>query len=275
MVCGSEVKVLVTQSCLTLRDSADCSSPGSSVLVIFQAKLLQWVAISSRRIFPTQGSNPCLLCLMHSRQILCSVSHWGSPILMPMWPQTWSADVPPRYLSLWFFEYFLNFQHKLFWSALVPSLEKAMATHSSTLVWKIPWTEEPDGLQSMGSQRVGHDWATSLSLWALPALALKSAISPRSPGSLWWRTFRGKIWAFGPSIAIGESGLQGEAARSTPQLVFIFADVWKHHDFTRIFSFPMQRTFPGSFLSSLRLSWKKVKVKLLSPVWLCDPTDCM
>ena len=36
-------------------------------------------------------------------------------------------------------------------------LEKDMATHSSTLVWKIPWTEEPGGLQSMGSQRVGHD----------------------------------------------------------------------------------------------------------------------
>ena len=41
-------------------------------------------------------------------------------------------------------------------------LEKEMATHSSTLAWRIPWTEEPGELQSMGSQRVGHDWATSL-----------------------------------------------------------------------------------------------------------------
>ena len=40
-----------------------------------------------------------------------------------------------------------------------------MAPHSSTLAWKILWTEEPDGLQSMGSRRVGHDWATSLSLF--------------------------------------------------------------------------------------------------------------
>ena len=40
-------------------------------------------------------------------------------------------------------------------------LEKEMATHSSTLAWKIPWMEEPGGLQSMGSQRVGHNWATS------------------------------------------------------------------------------------------------------------------
>ena len=44
-------------------------------------------------------------------------------------------------------------------------LEKAMAPHSSTLAWKIPWAEEPGGLQSMGLQRVGHDWAVSLSLF--------------------------------------------------------------------------------------------------------------
>ena len=43
-------------------------------------------------------------------------------------------------------------------------LEKEMATHSSILAWKIPWTMEPGRLQSMGSQRVGHDWVTSLSL---------------------------------------------------------------------------------------------------------------
>ena len=41
-------------------------------------------------------------------------------------------------------------------------LEKEMATHSSILAWRIPWMEEPGGLQSTGSQRVGHDWATSL-----------------------------------------------------------------------------------------------------------------
>ena len=47
---------------------------------------------------------------------------------------------------------------------VLPS-EKAMAPHSSTLAWKIPWTEEPGGLQSMGLLRVGHDWVTSLSLF--------------------------------------------------------------------------------------------------------------
>ena len=44
-------------------------------------------------------------------------------------------------------------------------LEKEMATHSSILAWKIPWTEKPGRLQSMGSQRVGQDSATSLSLF--------------------------------------------------------------------------------------------------------------
>ena len=45
------------------------------------------------------------------------------------------------------------------------SLGKEMATHSSTLAWKIPWTEKPGRLQSMGLQRVRHNWATSLSLY--------------------------------------------------------------------------------------------------------------
>ena len=43
--------------------------------------------------------------------------------------------------------------------------EKAIATHSSSLTWKLPWTEEPGRLQSMGSRRIGHNWVTSLSLF--------------------------------------------------------------------------------------------------------------
>ena len=41
-------------------------------------------------------------------------------------------------------------------------LEKGMATHFIIHAWKIPWTEEPCGLQSMGSQRGGHDWVTNI-----------------------------------------------------------------------------------------------------------------
>ena len=46
-------------------------------------------------------------------------------------------------------------------------LEKEMATHSSILAWRIPWTEEPGGIQSMGSQRVGHNWVTNPSTFHL------------------------------------------------------------------------------------------------------------
>ena len=43
------------------------------------------------------------------------------------------------------------------WKIITMEREKGMATHSSILAWEIPWTEEPDGLQSMRSKRVGHD----------------------------------------------------------------------------------------------------------------------
>ena len=59
----------------------------------------------------------------------------------------------------------LSFTQLLFVHDVLCILEKAKATHSSTLAWKIPWMEDPGRLQSMGSLRVGHDWATSLSLF--------------------------------------------------------------------------------------------------------------
>ena len=60
---------------------------------------------------------------------------------------------------------FILLEWKAFWLRLMFPAEKAMAPHSSTLTWKIPWAEEPGRLQSMGSLRVRHDWATSLSLF--------------------------------------------------------------------------------------------------------------
>ena len=67
-------------------------------------------------------------------------------------------------------------------------LEKAMAPHSSTLAGKIPWTEEPGRLQSLGSLRAGHDWATSLSLIregnGNPLLC--SCLENPRDGEAWW-----------------------------------------------------------------------------------------
>ena len=70
---------------------------------------------------------------------------------------------------------------------------KAMAPHSSTLAWKIPWTEEPVRLQSMGSLRVGYDWATSLSLFTF----------------MHWR----RKWQPTPVFLPGESQGRGEPGR--------------------------------------------------------------
>ena len=60
-----------------------------------------------------------------------------------------------------------------------------MAPHSSTLAWKIPWTEEPGGLQSMGSRRVGHDWVTSLSLFTFHFHALEKEMATHSSVLAW------------------------------------------------------------------------------------------
>ena len=76
-----------------------------------------------------------------------------------------------------------------------------MAPHSSTLAWKIPWTEEPGGLQSMGLLRVRRDWVTSLSLFTFHFHALEKEIAtyllqcsclenPRDSGA-WWAAIYG------------------------------------------------------------------------------------
>ena len=75
------------------------------------------------------------------------------------WSYLSKMDSPPLHTL------FISIMYCLFYVPGYVKSEKAMATHSSTLTWKIPWMEEPGRLQSMGSLRVGHDWATSLSLF--------------------------------------------------------------------------------------------------------------
>jgi len=64
-------------------------------------------------------------------------------------------------------------------------MEKAMAPHSSTLTWRIPWTEEPGGLQSMGSQRVRHSFTFTFPFHALEKemAAHSSVLAWRIPGT--------------------------------------------------------------------------------------------
>ena len=96
--------------------------------------------------------------------------------------------------------------------------EKAMAPHSSTLDWKIPWTEEPGRLQSMGSRRVGHDWATSLSLFTFTHWRRKWQPTPVFlPGESHWKP--GGLLSMG-SHRVGHDwrDLAAAAAGLLPQL---------------------------------------------------------
>ena len=79
----------------------------------------------------------------------------------------------------------LKYKYILIWY-----MEKAMAPHSSTLAWKIPWMEEPGRLQSMGSLRVRHDWVTSLSLSCIGGgngnpFQCSCLENPKDGGALW------------------------------------------------------------------------------------------
>ena len=137
------------QSCPTLCDPIDCSPPGSSVHGILQARTLEWVAISFLRGSSWPKDSTCYLLgvlylqagslPLRASLVAQMVKHL--PTIRETWVQSLGREVP---------------------------LEKKMAIHSSILACKIPWTEEPGRLQSVGSQRVGHDWATSLHFTSLP-----------------------------------------------------------------------------------------------------------
>ena len=92
-------------------------------------------------IFLTQWSNPSLLTSPAlAGGFFITSATWD-------WEKTTSHTIGTKLTTIFYF-----------------LLEKGMATHSSILAWKIPWAEEPVKLQSMRSQRVVHDWVTSLPL---------------------------------------------------------------------------------------------------------------
>ena len=85
------------------------------------------------------------------------------------------------------------------------SLEKRMATHSSILAWRIPWTEEPRRLQSVGSQRVRYDWAT-LNVFYNEDYSNQSILKEISPGcSLEGLMLKLKLKYFGPLMQRADS----------------------------------------------------------------------
>ena len=129
----------------------DYNSPGFSIHGLLQASTGVGCYVLLQGIFPTQDLNPGLL---HCRQIF---HNWATrEALNSVWK--WDSLVAHLVKNL------PAMQTTCVWSlGGEDPLEKQMVTHSSTLAWRIPWTEEPGGLQSMGSQRVGHNWETNTS----------------------------------------------------------------------------------------------------------------
>ena len=161
---------LVAQSCPTLCNLVDCSPPGSSLYGDFPGKNTRvGCHFHLQGIFLTQGLNLGLLCLLHWQ-----VDSLPTEPLEKLWRRTIS-EFSFSIGSVWHTE---DLRQPPVSSRLCPifngglwggpwggPVEKAMAPHSSTLAWKIPWTEEPGRLPSMWSLRVRHDWTTSLSLF--------------------------------------------------------------------------------------------------------------
>ena len=91
--------------------------------------------------------------------------------------------------------------------------EKAMATHSSTLAWQIPWMEGPGGLQSMGSLGVGHDWATSLYFFTF--MHWRRNVNPLQCSCLENPRDRGAWWAAVYGVAQSQTRLKQLSSSST------------------------------------------------------------
>ena len=99
-----------------------------------------------------------------------NLNMWLKDILI-YWTKTKSKGSPDdlRHISYTLLQLWNLCEHRKIWIKRPGGqwTEKAMAPHSSTLAWRVPWTGETGRLQSMGSLGVGHDWATSLSLFTL------------------------------------------------------------------------------------------------------------
>ena len=127
--------------CLTICDSMICSLPGSSVPEISQARIQEWVAISISRGSSRPRDQTQVSCLAGG---FFTTKPLRKPKIASLMAQRINHLPAMQETQV----------QSLGWE---DPLEKEMATHSSILAWRIPWTEEPGELQSTGSQRVGHD----------------------------------------------------------------------------------------------------------------------
>ena len=195
-------ETVIAQLCPTLCDPMDCSPPGSSVRGIFQTRILEWVDNPSSRgsswpkgqtwVSPLAGRFFTIwatregLALKTLPTFAWQFSLWFCCFTFPV-VKSWLISTFPQALSLssirtgnthfWYCSQLFGFPggseskvsaynagDQVWIPGREDPLEKEMATHSSILAWEVPWTENSGRLQSMGLQRVGHGWATLLSL---------------------------------------------------------------------------------------------------------------
>ena len=187
----------------------DCSLPGFSVHRIFQARVLEWVAISFSRRYSQPRDWTRVSCIVGKRftiwatmevksrlstyflctylyvifcdLYLCSFSIETYLVSAPPF-KTWSC-VPElechRFISTvclklpW---YHLSLNERNISLVQEDPLEKGMATHSRILAWRIPWLEEPNWLQSLGLKIVGHYWVTLSLFYAKSILCVRSYV---------------------------------------------------------------------------------------------------
>ena len=127
--------------------------------------------------------------------------------------------------------------------------EKAMAPHSSTLAGQIPWTEEPGGLQSMGSLRVGHDWVTSLSLFTFMRWRRKWQPTPvflsgESQGR--WSLVGCRLWG---RTELDTAEAVKKVIEETKELVYVYSQLFVSPPQTIIWPFCI--SFPWGWSWSL------------------------
>ena len=137
-----------------------------------------------------------------------------------------------------------------------------MAPHSSTLAWRIPWMEEPGGMQSMGLLRVGHDWATLLSLFTFthwrrkwqPTPVLCSCLENPRDGGAWWAAIYG--------VAQSQTWLKQLSSSSSSSRLVLRLPLWLSWSRIRLqFGRPGFNPWVGKIL------WRRER--LLTPVfWL-------
>ena len=152
-------------------------------------------------------------------------------------------------------------------------LEKGMATHSSVLIWRIPWTEEPGGLQSMGSQRVRHKWMTNSSLshpvchvihvLPLPGLDYCHHISPTWALDLPSEPVTGTYFIFLRHFSYSQKFLAAPVAHQVPST--FLSPQWHPCHLSAVSHCSLLQTLPLGWREVLEVSWTHTHTHLFLP----------